>query len=116
MSIKMTIEEKHEIQARYRHLTNYQEEDPEAPIDPLTYVDSGGDHLLHIAAMRGDLNTVEVLLRVGDDINRRGEMGMTALHYARMQGNNEIAEFLLLHGADGTLRDDFGRLAADIVR
>jgi len=112
MSIIMTVEEKHEIQGRYHYLVNFGE-DPDAPIDPLTYVDSNGDHLLHIATRQGDLRTVELLIKAGQDVNQRGDMGCTALHYALMSGKADVAEFLLLNGADESVKNDFGRVARE---
>ncbi len=105
----MTIEEKGEIQSRYRHLVNYGD-DPDAPIEPMTYVDSNGDFLLHIAAVNGDLRTVELLLKAGQDVNQRGDMGCTALHYAKMNGRQEVADFLVAHGADIRAINDFGKI------
>jgi ankyrin repeat protein len=110
MCASMTDEEKREIQGRYYYLTIYGP-DPDAPLDPLTYVDSNGDGLLHIAARLGDLRTVELLLKAGQDVNRRGDMGCTPLHYARGWGESDVAEFLLWKGADESIRNDFGRLA-----
>jgi ankyrin repeat protein len=100
----------HEIQYRYRHLVNYQETDPDAPIDPLTYVDSNGDHLIHIAARSGDLRTVKSLLDEGVDPNLLGDMGCTPLHYARMEAKTDVADLLLSRGASPTIKNLFGDL------
>jgi len=96
-----------ELQKTYGHLVNYESEDPEAPIDPLTYVDSNGDSLLHIAAQRGDLRTIGLLLRAGVDANLLGDMGCTALHYAKTK---DVASLLLAHGASTEIRNEFGKL------
>lgn len=53
------------------------EGDSTAPIDPLTYREAGGDHLIHIAAFTGDLRTVELLLDAGEDVDAIGDMGET---------------------------------------
>ncbi|CCF97646.1 MULTISPECIES: hypothetical protein [Ralstonia solanacearum species complex] len=58
--MKLTKEATRELQEKYSYLTNYEVEDPDASIDPLTYVDSNGDALLHIAVQQGDTRTVEV--------------------------------------------------------
>jgi ankyrin repeat protein len=99
-----------EIQSRYRHLVNYQQEDPDAPIDPLSYVDSNGDHLIHIAARSGDLKTVNSLLDGGVDPNLLGEMGCTPLHYARMEEKADVAKLLLSRGASADIENQFGDL------
>lgn len=94
-----------EIQGRYADLLNYQSDDPTTPIDPLTYVDSNGDSLLHIASQRGDLVTVSLLLDEGVNANLRGDMGNTPLHYAK---SKEIANALLEKGASSDLKNEFG--------
>lgn len=105
--MNLTEAEIEELQTKYSYLTNYESEDPEAPIDPLTYVDSNGDALLHIAAQRGDVRTVELLLRAGIDANLLGDMSNTALHYAQTEG---VAGLLLKHGASSDVRNEFGKL------
>jgi ankyrin repeat protein len=81
---------------------------PTDAIDPLTYFDSNGDSLLHIAAQRGDASAVAMLLKGGTDVNRLGDRGCTALHLAT---SKEVVHLLLANGADPDLRDEFGRLA-----
>jgi ankyrin repeat protein len=107
--MKLTEAETKEVQAKYSYLTNYERDDPEAPIDPLTYVDSNGDALLHIAAQQGDIRTVEMLLRAGVDTDLLGDMGNTALHYAQTE---EIAHLLLKYGASAAIPNEFGKLPA----
>lgn len=104
--MKLTETEIQELQAKYSYLTNYEAEDPDASIDPLTYVDSNGDALLHIAAQRGDMRTVELLLTAGVDVNLVGDMGNTALHYAQTE---EVARLLLAHGASAEVCNEFGK-------
>ncbi|QWT20484.1 ankyrin repeat domain-containing protein [Bacillus sp. NP157] len=104
----MTDEEVCEIRSRYHYLMGARG-DPGEPLDPLAYVDSTGDRLLHIAAALGDVRTVDLLLKAGQDVNARGDMGCSALHYARMYTKEDVADLLLLNGADASLIDDFGR-------
>jgi ankyrin repeat protein len=113
VSINLTSAEIAEVQQRYSYLTNYSADDPTDPIDPLTYVDSNGDHLLHIAASAGDVSTVELLLRAGIDVDQQGDMGCTALHYAKLKGREDVARVLLDHGASQSLRNSFGRLPGE---
>jgi ankyrin repeat protein len=101
-----------EIQKRYYYLTNYEDDDPGAPINPTTYVDSNGDSLLHIASAAGDLRTVELLVSAGVDIDLLGDMDNTALHYAKSKGHEDVAKFLIGHGANTTLENRFGELAS----
>jgi ankyrin repeat protein len=99
-----------QIQERYSYLVNYEADDPEAPIDPLSYTDSNGDHLLHIAAQRDDASTVELLLRAGICVDQLGDMGCTALHYARAKKHDDVVALLLAHGASQAIRNNFGQL------
>lgn len=108
--MNLTESEIAELQERYSYLINYESNDPGSPINPLTYVDSNGDHLLHIAAQRGDLRAIELLLRAGQNINKKGDRGCTALHYASAQKKPDAVSFLLAQGASQSIRNDFGQL------
>ena len=107
---KLTALEIRELREKYRHLINYQADDPLSPIDPLAYVDSNGDTLLHIAAQGGDLRTTELLLKAGMDPNRAGDMRSTALHYAKTR---DVAALLRAHGASNQIRNEFGKLPGE---
>ena len=89
-------------------------------IDPLlhllNYTDTGGDHLLHVAAKQGDLLTVKELLDAGVDIDRTGDMGCTALHYALSRDRKDVVDFLLSRGASRSIRNDFGLLPGERIR
>lgn len=99
-----------EIQEKYSYLINYDAEDPECPIDPLSYVDSNGDTLLHIAAQQNDLRTIELLLKGGVNVNAIGDMGCTALHFAK---SKEVIDLLVTHGASNQVRNEFGKLPGE---
>lgn len=102
----LTDVEVQELQKKYSYLTNYESDDPDAPINPLSYVDSNGDTLLHIAARRGDIHTVKLLLSAGVDVNQPGDMGNTALHYAL---DENVAYVLLNNGASVDVLNEFGK-------
>jgi ankyrin repeat protein len=56
--------------------------------------------LLHVAAGEGNIPAIELLLKMGADINQRGgsfEAG--PIMYAVSDGHLEAAEFLIVHGA-----------------
>jgi ankyrin repeat protein len=106
----LSAEEVAEIRERYSDLANYQAEDTFSPWDPLTYLDSGGDSLLHIAAMRGDARTAGLLLKAGADPNAPGDMSYTPLHYAHWKRHDDLIALLLAHGARTDLRNEFGKL------
>jgi ankyrin repeat protein len=106
----LTDAEIKELQERYADVVNYEGDDPLAPIHPLTYVAPDGDNLLHIAAYRGDLRAVQLLVKGGLDVNQRGDMGCTPLHYARMRAKHDVSAFLLDHGASESIENEFGKL------
>ncbi len=95
------------LQTKYSYLTNYVCDDPTAPIDPLTYMDSNGDSLIHVAASIGDIKGVDILLKAGVDPNILGDMGFTPLHYAE---NKDVAQLLIDCGASIAIRNDFGQI------
>ena len=105
----LTPEETKEIQERCSDLSNFASDDIFSPIDPLTYVNPEGDTLLHIAAMRGDARTVELLIAAGADPNSLGDMGNTPLHYAFSNGGWDVAKILIDSGAREDIRNEFGR-------
>ena len=116
MSIKLSDEAIAELQKKYDYLINYDSVDPTDPIDPLTYVDSNGDNLLHIAAQLGDVNTIALLVDAGVNINQKGDMGFTALHYAYDGKYSRAIEFLLAHGASAEIENEFGKRPVEQAR
>ena len=79
--------------------------------DARTHRSPEGLTCLHLAAARGDVWALKLLLELGVPLDLRADMGSTALHYATYQGNPEAAKFLVDAGADPDLLDDFGRPA-----
>ena len=104
--MKLSSAEMDELIKEFRDLINYESEDPGKPIDPLTYVSPDGDTCLHIAALRGNLRVVELLLKAGLDVNRQGDMGYTPLHYAKTQ---PVINCLIENGASTSIENEFGR-------
>ncbi|WP_255370251.1 ankyrin repeat domain-containing protein [Roseateles sp. YR242] len=110
MSIKLSVEDVEALQGSYSSLINYQSDDPLSPIDPASYVDSNGDSLLHIAVQEGDLDSVEIMIRAGFDVNSLGDMDNTPLHYAYDIKNSQLIEMLKAAGAKGDVRNAFGKV------
>jgi len=72
---------------------------------------------LHAAiAGRCDLQSVEVLVSHGADVNCRAARGVTPLHLAGSRGNRPITDYLLGHGTDVRATMENGQTAADIAR
>lgn len=99
-----------ELKQIFRDVPNYESEDPLEPIDPLTYQAPDGDNCLHIAARRGDVRAIELLLRAGFDINGIGDIGCTPLHYAVSSKNQAAVDLLLRHGASRAIKNELGVL------
>lgn len=76
------------------------------PIITVHTVDSTGDTPLHIAAIWGDVEAIDVLLEAGADIDAKGDMGCTPLHYAIGQKKVEAAKRLISHGASLDVKDE----------
>ena len=64
--------------------------------------------LLHAAAYDGRPEIVEVLLKLGSDINARETSGRTPLHHAANHGHIDVIDILLRNGADIEARDGEG--------
>eukprot|EP00401_Gymnodinium_catenatum_P030105 CAMPEP_0117520532 /NCGR_PEP_ID=MMETSP0784-20121206/33215_1 /TAXON_ID=39447 /ORGANISM="" /LENGTH=463 /DNA_ID=CAMNT_0005316525 /DNA_START=88 /DNA_END=1477 /DNA_ORIENTATION=+ len=76
----------------------------------------GGMHVIHIAAMRGEIFLVELLLAQGANVNHRDMSGNTPLlyacHFFKHHGKGvEITAQLLFHKADPFFRVKDGKLA-----
>jgi hypothetical protein len=68
-----------------------------------------GKTALHIAAERGNLRIVQLLLEHEVDVDVADASGRTALHYAARGARAEIVALLLAGGADSEARDGEGR-------
>jgi len=75
-----------------------------------------GDTPLHVAATRGVLAEVKLLIESGANVNASGELGNTPLHEAVGQGHFEAAEVLLRAGASVTTVNDFGDSPLNLAR
>ena len=66
--------------------------------------DNEGRTPLHLAALKGDSETVKVLISAGADIHALNEEGATPLHLAAESGHSEVVRILIEAGADGSAR------------
>lgn len=73
------------------------------------------DFPIHVAATRGRIDEIEILLLSGANINERGEAGSTPLGNAVEQGHSSAVRYLLEHGADTTIANDDGDTALDLA-
>ncbi|KAH3842131.1 caseinolytic peptidase B protein homolog [Dreissena polymorpha] len=65
---------------------------------------------LLLAVRRGDLYTIESLIKSGVDVNVKHEFGWTALHVAAINGNIQAVKLLLGAGADPNIEDEFSQI------
>jgi uncharacterized protein len=65
----------------------------------------GETTLLQDAALKGQVEMINLLLAHQADVNSRNAQGATALHDAALAGERAAAETLLDHGADVNARD-----------
>lgn len=70
-------------------------------------LDQFGRTRLHVAAERGDVDTLKALLRAGAELNVTDLFGETPLFYAVRQGKVKCAELLLEAGADANLTNAY---------
>lgn len=71
---------------------------------------------LHLAAIRGDLRLVHVLLDSGADINAPDERGNTPLHKAVLQEHHQTVRLLLARGASTASISDDGETPEMLAR
>lgn len=69
--------------------------------------DSHGDTPLHVATVKGNLETMRILLEHGADVDARNDEGRTPLHQAVLHGQFAAADALLQRGADVTAADAY---------
>lgn len=74
--------------------------------------EKNGDTALIVAARKGDLDTVKVLLQdCKADVNLHGAEGLTALMWAAWHDRKEMIKYLHDHGADINAQSYFGQTA-----
>lgn len=71
---------------------------------------------LHLAVMGGKRDSIEPLLKAGEDINNQDFNGFTALHHEAMKGNTLGVKRLLKNGADPAIKNKFNGTYMDLLR
>ena len=75
-----------------------------------------GATVLHLAALVGDLATVQLLVERGADVAALNPQGGSPLRSAADGGHVEVVRYLLERGARRDVRDAFGLLPIDYAR
>lgn len=75
-----------------------------------------GDRPMNIAATRGSIDEMTLLMIHGAGVNDAGEHGYTPLHNAVEQGQIHAVLWLLAQGANTLLRNDSGETPAALAR
>lgn len=87
----------------------------ESGVDINTIDTRSGNAALHMAAGKGFVGLVSLLLDSKADIDLPGRDGMTALHFGAATGNEKVVDILIARGASPALRDLSGRTAAELA-
>ncbi|PIA59522.1 hypothetical protein AQUCO_00400423v1 [Aquilegia coerulea] len=78
--------------------------------------DRDGQTALHVAASKGNVEFVKMLMEGGADMNAKCDEGWTALYTAAVNGDRQTVELLMEMGADPMISAKDGRTAVDIAR
>ena len=60
-------------------------------------LDTAGNTPLHLAAKRGQVSIVSILLNHGAQVGLKNELGLKPFDFAKLKGQDDCAEFLLLY-------------------
>lgn len=74
-----------------------------------SFLDANGRTLVHAYVEKGDITTVEKLLKMRIDLNRQDNNGQTSLYAAIQRNDLEMVKLLLKHGASFQISDKAGR-------
>lgn len=75
-----------------------------------------GDRPINVAATRGSIDELAMLVAHGACVNDAGEHGYTPLHNAVEQGYIEAVKWLLANGADRSIRNHKGEKPAELAK
>ncbi|EOM1423353.1 ankyrin repeat domain-containing protein, partial [Escherichia coli] len=67
------------------------------------------------AAFLGETEVVSNLIKLGVELDARGDLGRTALNEAVSNGYFDIVKLLVESGADLTIKDEFGKTALELA-
>lgn len=74
-----------------------------------------GNTPLSLAAKKGYVDIIDILIEYGADVNSKGCDGKTPLHIATTENQSDAVKTLIRYGADWTIIDDAERIPLDIA-
>lgn len=96
----------------YAELPEYSE----MPIPTVNTKSLFGDYPINIAATRGLIEEVSILLGSGADINAKGEHGYSPLHDAVEQGHIDVVKLLVDRGASIAIKNTDGDTPKELAK
>ena len=72
----------------------------EADFSDINWCNCEGENALHIAVIRGEYDICKELIKLGIELNVRGDLGHTPLHEAASSQNLKFVKLLVEAGAD----------------
>jgi len=75
-----------------------------------------GETPLHVAAVAGSKEVLELLITNGADLNAANPRGRTPLHLAAEKHGKSAVEVLACHGADVNIKDKYGETPLQSAR
>ncbi|XP_078667893.1 fibronectin type 3 and ankyrin repeat domains 1 protein-like isoform X1 [Branchiostoma floridae x Branchiostoma belcheri] len=76
---------------------------------------SGWTPLFRVAALNGDPQIAQLLIRAGADVNRKDKDGKTPLMIAALNGHKKLVQLLVESGADFKVKNEFGSRAVEMA-
>jgi uncharacterized protein len=73
------------------------------------------DTLLHLAARKGDIESIQSLIECGAQVDSIGDLGNTPLHQAAMMDQLDSVKKLLAMGANPNIQNEFGQTVLDVA-
>eukprot|EP00943_MAST-04B_sp_MAST-4B-sp1_P008961 g8961.t1 len=72
--------------------------------------------VLMLACTMGELKTVDMIIKLGGNVNAISSIQATPLIYATSTQNHEVMKLLLKHGADKNMKSITGKTAFDVAK
>jgi len=73
------------------------------------------DTLMHLVARIGDVADLRDFVRLGGNLDQKGDMGFTPLHYAAAVGRRDMVVALLELGADRDILNEWDQTALEVA-